>query len=271
MQNFHSMYKLTKFIGSGFRSKIYTCKDLQSGKYFACKIVAGDNVNKTKSDENISINCEHENINKIQQVVYNRSDEGVVTKYIISELGEGDIFDYIEQQNFKLCENTVKHIIKQMTKAINYLHKKNICHRDIKLENFIYSKINSNESNHYNNIKVKLIDFEFAVDCNKFEMTGRTGTKSYIAPELYNSKKYDTKVDIWSLGICSYMMLSNKNPFNHYKKCNENIDFNIDLNSFELKYRSDESIDFLHNLLQCDPKNRFNSEEVLNHKWLIDV
>ena len=55
MQNFHSMYKLTKFIGSGFRSKIYTCKELQSGKYFACKVVVGDNVNKTKSDENYCI------------------------------------------------------------------------------------------------------------------------------------------------------------------------------------------------------------------------
>lgn len=271
MQNFHSIYKLIKFIGSGFRSKIYTCKHLNSGKYFACKIVSGDNVNKSKSDENISIKCEHENINQIQQVFYNINDTGIVTKYIISELGEGDIFNYIKQQNFKICENTAKHIIKQMTNAIDYLHKKNICHRDIKLENFIYSKINYDKSIHYKNIKVKLIDFEFAVDCNNFVMSGRTGTISYIAPEIYNLKKYDIKVDIWSLGICSYILLSDKNPFHYYRKCNDNIDFNIDFNTLGLNYRSDESIDFLEKLLQYDPNNRFNSEEALNHRWLIDV
>lgn len=270
MKSFHKLYKLNHFIGSGFKSKVFTCQHLTTGKMYACKVVVGDYVPKSISDEQLSIMCNHENINNVKQVYYTLNENGDIVKYIISDLGEGDIYNYLEHNSFNITENTAKHLIKQMSSAVHYLHNKNICHRDIKLENFIYSRIDKNKDYNYQNINIKLIDFEFAVDCNNSEMKSRMGTKSYVAPELYNFKKYDTKIDIWSLGICSYILLSNRNPHNYYLDAKSDINFDINFNAIELKDKSIESIDFLKNLLQINPENRLDSKQVLDHNWLTD-
>lgn len=87
----------------------------------------------------------------------------------------------------------------KMLRAVKYLHKQNIVHRDIKLENFVIA----------DGEEVKLCDFGISVNLKepKEHLQDMCGTKNYMAPEVYDMD-YDNKVDIWSLGVVMYVMLS---------------------------------------------------------------
>jgi calcium-dependent protein kinase len=89
------------------------------------------------------------------------------------------------------------------------MHKRNIVHRDIKPENILL------ESKDLNNFNLKLTDFGFAkfYDPREGGLVDTLGSPLYMAPEIVKKVKYDTKVDIWSLGVLSYILLSGKPPF----------------------------------------------------------
>lgn len=105
-----------------------------------------------------------------------------------------------------------------MLKSLEYCHKNNIVHRDVKLENFL---VDSDESG---NINVKLSDFGLAC---KLEVdnppTTKCGSILSVAPEMLTNETYSNEVDIWGLGIILYELLSTELPFfsedeNQYKK-----------------------------------------------------
>jgi calcium-dependent protein kinase len=88
--------------------------------------------------------------------------------------------------------------------AINYLHKRGFVHRDIKPENICL------ESNQ----QVKIIDFGTARKFTKGKKLRQViGTPFYMAPEIFNDKKYNEKADIWSIGIVMYILLTGKAPY----------------------------------------------------------
>ena len=107
--------------------------------------------------------------------------------------------------NRRLEENESKFIFRQVVEGINHLHKKNIYHRDIKLENLIIDQKNL----------IKIIDFGFAVNCQKTKyLNFFCGTPSYMAPEIVQKKDYlGQSVDIWSIGILLYTILCGVFPF----------------------------------------------------------
>ena len=125
MTSFNQKYRLGTFIRRGNRSSIFECIHKKTGEKFACKVVQGDYTNKTTFDENNSMICKHPNINVIHDVFY-LNDKGLIKKMIISDLGNGDLFNYLEDNI--ITEYKAKPIIKQMALSINYLHNNNICH-----------------------------------------------------------------------------------------------------------------------------------------------
>jgi len=121
----------------------------------------------------------------------------------------GELYDLILTMQ-KFSEKDAVKIIRQILLGLNYMHKKNIIHRDIKPENILL------ESKDINNVVVKITDFGFAkcYDPQTFEgLDDILGSPLYMAPEIVKKMKYDAKVDIWSLGVMVYIILSGKPPF----------------------------------------------------------
>ena len=164
-----------------------------------------DDPKKNKNIENeIKILKQLDNINimKLHEVI--KTDK---FKYLILEYIEGiSLLEIIKKEkNHYLEEKRALKIFIQIVKAIEYCQNKNICHRDIKLENVLTLKDDV----------IKIIDFGFAVKTNKETyQTLLCGSPSYMAPEIVKKEKYIAQYsDIWSLGILLYSMLFGRFPF----------------------------------------------------------
>jgi len=106
--------------------------------------------------------------------------------------------------------------------GLNYLHLQSITHRDMKPENILLV------SKDKDNFDIKISDLGFAqeFDKNGEGMTLVLGSPLYMAPELVNREPYSEKVDIWSLGVITYQLLSGKTPFESRRSLKK-IDWNI--------------------------------------------
>lgn len=92
--------------------------------------------------------------------------------------------------------------------GLEYLHKKDIAHRDVKLENVMFV------SQDPNILEVKIIDFGFAQKFDKERgMDLILGSPLYMAPELVKKDTYFEKVDVWALGCITYLLLNGNTPF----------------------------------------------------------
>ena len=118
----------------------------------------------------------------------------------------GDLFEYILERN-KISEQEVYMVMKQCISAIVYIHTKNICHRDLKLENIMLQNIEDLTN-------LKLIDFGLSKNLQK-NMTMKSmcsGSPLYIAPETI-AGIVSLNCDMWSIGVVMYVLLTGKFPF----------------------------------------------------------
>ncbi len=113
-----------------------------------------------------------------------------------------DLYDYLLARSFQITEEKAREIIKKITRALSFLHSYGIVHRDIKPENIMMTD-STNDAN------IKLLDFGLSKMIGPTEKCNeRFGTLCYVAPELLMGEPYDKRVDLWSLGIISYMLLT---------------------------------------------------------------
>ena len=103
-------------------------------------------------------------------------------------------------------EEEARNAIVTILKAVNFMHSRNIVHRDMKPENLLLaSKTNDSD--------VKIADFGFAIEATGETLTQRCGTPGYVAPEIIEGKKYGKTVDMWALGVICYILLGGYPPF----------------------------------------------------------
>lgn len=163
-----------------------------------------------------------------------------------------------------------------MLKAIAYCHSKGICHRDLKLENFVFE---SNEPDS----QLKLIDFGLSCKYaaalkkrhhNKGElqrMQSVVGTPYYIAPEILKGEGYGIECDMWSVGVITYILLTGKPPFNDITDhgiMTKVMRGKYDLSAAKFYGCTKYSRDFIYHLMQVKPKDRMTAMEALQHKWI---
>ncbi len=142
-------------------------------------------------------------------------------RFIVTELGDGTLQDVVEElfSGPPLMVKNEKEILKQVTQGLEYLHSKAIVHRDIKPTNILVFAMKSDET------KFKLADFGLSKVVSRAEEienesvtnsnpNSPKGTRGWMAPELYNSGRYDYKVDIFPLGcVFAYTLTGGQHPF----------------------------------------------------------
>ena len=138
--------------------------------------------------------------------------------YMILEYANGgDMLTYIQNSVNPMSEKECKLWMKQLCNAVQYLHSRNVIHRDLKLENLL---IDSSKN-------VKLCDFGFSKDLSKLsgDELSKTycGSKAYASPEILLGEPYDPKkADVWAVGVIFFIFLNGNMPFKE-DKCNQFI------------------------------------------------
>ncbi|KAK3096712.1 hypothetical protein FSP39_002610 [Pinctada imbricata] len=175
-------------------------------------------------------------------------------------------------QRKKLEEREVKRFIRQIISAIDYLHRLGIIHRDLKVENLLLDE----------NKDIKLIDFGLG---NNIRVTDtkdgvraqellitQCGSPAYAAPELLGRKKYGPQVDIWSIGVNMYAMLTGALPFT-VDPFNIKILYNK-MVSGQMNPLSDhisrECRDLIKKFLVPEPEKRITLTEAMKHPWIAE-
>ena len=260
--NIKTCYEFLDFCGSGHYGAVSRAISLSDPtKEYAIKKISKEMIKDThelRSEVEILCDLHHPNIIKIYETYEDMNYFYIVMQYCKG----GTLFSRIKTRN-KFSEREAAIILKQILRAVRYLHTKGICHRDIKPENFLFS---SNEEN----AKLKLIDFGLSHKNGGWSksMSEVVGTIYYIAPEVINGS-YDMKCDLWSIGVIMYFLLSGKLPF--YAKSDDLLISKIlqsqpcfckDWNSI-----SKEARDLVSRLLCKFPAKRIKIEEAYSHPW----
>ena len=144
---------------------------------------------------------DHPNILKIFEYFEDERYYYIVMEYC----QDGDLYDLLNSLG-KFDEETAAKLMGQIFSAINYIHNRNVIHRDVKLDNILIVKTNKE-------VCIKIIDFNIATFNMGKRLSKITGTSHYMAPEVIK-ENYTEQCDLWSCGVIMYLLLSGEFPFN---------------------------------------------------------
>ena len=205
--------------------------------------------------------CQHPNIIRLYDIF-----ENIDYIYIIMEYCPGgDLFSYLEKRKFQLPEVRTAIIMNKMCEAVFYFQSYfGVIHRDLKPENVLMTSSSDDGD-------IRILDFGLSkISTPNEKCTEPYGTLTYCAPEIILYEPYNKEVDMWSLGVMTYLMISGRLPFNaeDENKIARQIAFGEpDFNSDCWKKVSKECINFIKRLLEKDPKKRMNIADTLKHEW----
>eukprot|EP00941_MAST-03F_sp_MAST-3F-sp1_P002881 g2881.t1 len=271
-------YEIKEKLGSGATCSVYACINKETKEKFALKRVlkAGQDEsawNSLLEEVEILRGLSHPKIIKLVETFYN--DDGI--DIVLEFCGGGELYEALANaKNFKYTEGRCVSLVKQMLLALVYLHSSGIVHRDLKLANFVFTNDKTWD--------LKLIDFGLSkkyvtVNHSKKEgfsvrrLTSFVGTCYYVAPEIVNrnrtSKGYTDKVDMWSIGVITYMLLTGKPAFDamNFSDLKSAIKRGVDYKSSNI---SEQGIDFIKKCLTVNPDKRTSAAQALIHPWISD-
>lgn len=245
-------YLLGQRLGYGSFAKVHIIKDEEKDILYAAKIVAKE---KLKRDEVFDgFKNEHE-FNYTLEFKYicecfSYFEDKKYAYLILEYCPNGTLFSLLSKR-YVLKELEIKHYGFQLLLALEYLHSRNIIHRDLKLNNIFLSE----------NMEVRLGDFGLAEDTKKvYEKNNYyiCGTIKFLAPEILNNEKpeYSEKSDIWAFGVILYTLLCHKTPFEEKNDDNDKITIK---NIIDLNYKFPKNI-----CMSSDIKNLIKSILVKN-------
>jgi len=248
-------YKVERILQDGKFSQIYlaTHKD---GTQVVIKKIDSTLIREEliRNEITAGLRLRHNGIGKL---IRNFEENGFV--YLVLEYIQGvDLFEYLQLNEFKpLKELEAKKIFIQIVEITEFIHKKGIVHRDLKLENVML------KANH----KVKIIDFGLCAiaPCDSM-LDSFLGSVEYACPEILDRRPYNgCKAEVWSLGVMLFALLYGQFPFSTYDRERK---FRVELTFPPESSVSAAAKDLVMSMLQVDPELRANLKQVSKHKWL---
>ncbi|KAK9814362.1 hypothetical protein WJX72_004541 [[Myrmecia] bisecta] len=256
-------YYVGRTLGEGTYAKVKYGQHMDTGEAVAIKVlnkdelIRADMVSQIKREIRIMKNLHHPNVVDLKEVVASKDKV-----YMVMELmAGGELFDKVVAEGpFK--EEEGRRVLQQLLDGLEYVHKQGIYHRDLKPENVLLSADGS----------VKLSDFGLGALPTHGREDGllRTtcGTPNYVAPEVLQRNGYEgAPADIWSLGVCLYVVMAGSLPFDEpnlpslFRKISR-ADYSTPI------WFSPGLCQVLQGMLQPDPEKRATIEQLRQHPWV---
>ena len=275
---FNDKYEIIKHLGDGETAKVYLGRSLESDEKVAIKIIKdefmyrnNDNTMSVLREMKILEHMNHVGIIKMKECgqtgkIVKPSGRAIETlTYIMMEYVEGGLFfDFVRTMG-SMGEDGGRFFLHQMLDAVEYMHKKNVVHRDLKLENMLHDE----------QLNLKICDFGFSEYKNIDKLNDYVGTKTYMAPEIKQSKQYKgTEVDIFSIGVILFSIVHGTFPFMEATKSDKFYSMLLsgDFESYFAKIKGDEiSHDFKDlflGLVSYRGEYRPTLSEIREHPWM---
>ncbi|CAO2632332.1 Hormonally up-regulated neu tumor-associated kinase [Lemmus lemmus] len=253
-------------LGEGSFAKVREGLHVLTGEKVAIKVI---DKKRAKKDTYVTKNLRREG--QIQQMIRHPNITQLLdiletenSYYLVMELCPGGNLMHKIYEKKRLDEAEARRYIRQLISAVEHLHRAGVVHRDLKIENLLLDEDNN----------IKLIDFGLS-NCAGIlgysdPFSTQCGSPAYAAPELLARKKYGPKIDVWSIGVNMYAMLTGTLPFTVepfslralYQKM---VDKEMNPLPTQL---STGAINFLRSLLEPDPVKRPNIQQALANRWL---
>jgi len=262
-------------LGSGISGLVRLATHKATGLKYAVKCLdlglvhTEEGLQQLREEIYIMCQLDHPNIVRLEEVYESHSEI-----YLVQELClGGELFDRLDEQpDYHYTEAQCARLIKSMLCSVRYIHSKGIIHRDLKLENFLFSDT-GDES------ELKMIDFGLSKHFKFGEVQHEAvGTPYTVAPEVIRGS-YDERCDVWAIGVITYLLLSGESPFggcggpeslmqvrDNILKCKfvfepEDIWENV----------SQSAKDYIKRLLVTDPNLRPTARDVQKDAWLVEM
>ena len=249
-------YSLQHVIGKGSYAVVYQAMDRSDKSAFAVKVYSkakmASNTRRKIIENEIEVLklISHENIIKLHKCVEDNAEIHLVLELVKGQSMGSWVKSF---SNSSVSEQVAKPYLKKLLNAVAYLHSRNICHRDLKLDNVIITP----------DLDLKLIDFGFACVESGIPCLGLfCGTPNYMAPELVNKVPYKGfATDCWAFGVLFYRVIVGSFPF-HSKNTNE-LKKNIAAMNFSVPKRvSQDARRVIEALLVLSPSERATMQQI---------
>ncbi|TPX67590.1 hypothetical protein SpCBS45565_g03692 [Spizellomyces sp. 'palustris'] len=263
---FDEHYFIGKQLGIGSFAVVKECTRKSDSAKFAAKIIdkaqLRGKLEMLKMEVDVLKRINHPNIIGLCDI-----HETGKHVYLVTQLATGgELFDRIFTKG-SYTEKDASALVRQLLTAIAYLHDMDIVHRDLKPENLLF-KDPSEDSD------LMITDFGLSkmVEEGNFLQTA-CGTPHYVAPEILQQKGHGKPVDMWAIGVITYVLLCGYTPFWAEDNSNTSL-FRAILEcdyQFDEEYWadiSDAAKDFIRRLLVSDPTRRATAKDALTHPWL---
>ncbi|KAL7032651.1 hypothetical protein ACKWTF_007370 [Chironomus riparius] len=262
--NIEDKYHLRQVLGNGAFSEVRLGESKENpGQLFAVKIIDKKALKgKEDSLENeikVLRRLTHPNIVQLLETY-----EDKTKVYLVMELVTGgELFDRIVEKG-SYTEKDASGLMRQVLEAVDYMHEQGVVHRDLKPENLLY--YNTDEES-----KIMISDFGLSKMEDSGIMATACGTPGYVAPEVLAQKPYGKAVDVWSIGVISYILLCGYPPF--YDENDANLFAQILKGEFEFDSPYWDEIsasakDFIQHLMCVDVEKRYTCKQALAHPWI---
>ncbi|KAM5168998.1 sperm motility kinase 2B-like [Callospermophilus lateralis] len=248
-------YEVLRDIGQGGFGQIKLARHCLTGAQVAVKVLQKKGKKlQVLSELNMMKSLEHPNVIQLFQVIETHGNI-----YLVMEHADGgELLDQVPLGGMQ--EEEARRLFREVVYAVAYCHDKGMVHRDLKPKNIMLDA----------NGHIKLIDFGFSTWVTPGQkLKDFWGTLSYIAPEIIQRQAYEgPPVDIWSLGVTLYFMLTGKLPFmgSTRKETVRQIVLGLypDPPHVSLAARM-----LIYQMLTLDPRKRPTAKQILRHIWLM--
>lgn len=263
---FDELYRLKSVLGQGAFSTVREAKHKNDPfQTYAVKCVERAKLSKEDEDALVDeVGILREFDHKAIICLFDFFQDDKMYFLVMEQMLGGELFDRIVAKSY-YNEKEARDVCKILLEAVGYCHSNSVAHRDLKPENLLLVS----QTDDY---KVKIADFGFAKRVlHPNSLVTQCGTPGYVAPEILEGRRYDTKADMWSVGVILYILLGGYPPFieNNQRMLFRKI--RKGQYEFHEEYWGSVTQDaktLIAQLLNIDPVGRLSASKALHNKWI---